>query len=60
MLNDVKVFPYGYDGDYTSKCHPCLQLRVAFPLNCSAKVRRKFGICNFFQLIFVKWNVKKC
>ena len=38
MLNLFNVFPYGCDGDYTSRCHSCPQL--GFSLNCDAKVQR--------------------
>ncbi len=73
MLNDVKdvknfqqmlksrwMFPYGCDGDYTSKCYLCPQLRVAFSLNCNTKVRKNIGICKHFVLNIVNESVKDC
>ena len=45
MLNPLKVFPYGCDGDYTSRCHSCPQL--GFPLIAMQRYKEFLKCPNF-------------
>lgn len=49
MLNFLKMFPYGCDGDYTSKFYLCL-CDVSLFFNHDAKVQRIFELSKFFTL----------